>query len=732
MRSFSRFFLHRKVAIALWVLFFLAVPVFTLAQAADPSASGSGLGSCVASFTAPIECILSGIGYAIFSMVGVFLAVVAWLFNVVISQTVFEFAKVFGNSAGIIAGWTVIRDISNIALLFGFVFIGIATILDIHGYEMKKTLPRLVIFAVLLNFSLLASEAVIDGANILSSVLYQQSADRTGVVCSTSGSTVDNCDQEVGIAGEIIGSSKTSTLLNPKKFENIGLTAYLGLTLIETVLIVVLLAGAILLIVRAVTLVFLMVLSPIGFAGYAVPFLEPYAKRWWNALLSQSFFAPIFLVLVFIGLKIGDTLTTTTGSGASLGDLFTQGKDSVSVFLIFALVIGFMIAALMAAKQLGAYGANFATNFATKTVSGAFAPARALSAWGGRSAANYAGSRVEKGYNRFVAKNSLLARGLRYTGADESIAGAIGKVKNVKIDGQSHADRQKEYEHRTHDIERQDKQDDLSQALATIADASATAATKTAAEKTIDNLTQKMSLHDLEEVIKSSSEEMVEALGKSMSPERYKKIMDSKEVSDAKKHQAEHGRFGRFEDDDTARAEFKNLTKEDQEMFAAANGERFEKLLEMQRNGEKVFKEEQLDVLKDSRNLTVAQNADAKRSTIGKRVESLVDAGRADDAYNLIIGERMSAERKAKLDHTALNTVEVQATFDQKDLQALLDNKSNSLTGDEMKKLATYARGQGPSGPVAPRDPGHKVRMGAVNNALMTSEFLRGAYGQDH
>src|SRR6185437_439917 len=165
---------------------------------------------------------------------------------------------------------------------------------------------------------------------------------------------------------------------------------------------------------------------------------------------------------------------------------------------------------------------------------------------------------------------------------------------------------------------------------------------------------------------------------------------------------------------------------------AAANGERFEKLLEMQRNGEKVFKEEQLDVLKDSRNLTVAQNADAKRSTIGKRVESLVDAGRADDAYNLIIGERMSAERKAKLDHTALNTVEVQATFDQKDLQALLDNKSNSLTGDEMKKLATYARGQGPSGPVAPRDPGHKVRMGAVNNALMTSEFLRGAYGQDH
>jgi hypothetical protein len=74
------------------------------------------------------------------------------LFNFAVITLVLEYSKYLGNSAGLLAGWGVLRDIGNIALLFGFVWIGVRTILNIGHYSVGKTLPLLIIFAALLNF----------------------------------------------------------------------------------------------------------------------------------------------------------------------------------------------------------------------------------------------------------------------------------------------------------------------------------------------------------------------------------------------------------------------------------------------------------------------------------------------------------------------------------------------------------------------------------------------------
>lgn len=339
------------------------------------SAVNSSLGKCLIDDI--VGCLINTIAYLILQFANLLLALAGTLFNWVIVKTVFGFSTFLGNSPGLLIAWGILRDVGNMLLLFGFIFIGITMILDLHSYPAKKTLPRLIIFAILMNFSLFAAEAVIDTSNVLSSVMYTQAntdscdydeaAQTVGSQAGVDNLTSDeNCFLNKGIAGKIMEVTGVSGIFDTSNGENTYSNAVvlLMLALFATVATVVLFAGAIMLIIRAVTLVFLMVLAPIGFAALAIPPLEKSGKEWWNRLIHQSFFAPIYLLLIFISLKIGAAVTG--GSTATLANAIAQPHSSVmGIILAFSLVIGFLIASLIMAKKFGAMGASFAINTAT-------------------------------------------------------------------------------------------------------------------------------------------------------------------------------------------------------------------------------------------------------------------------------------------------------------------------------------------------------------------------------
>ncbi|HEX2792308.1 MAG TPA: hypothetical protein VHO23_01150 [Candidatus Paceibacterota bacterium] len=295
------------------------------------------------------------------------------LFNWAIIRTVFEFGQYFGNSSGLLLAWSIMRDIGNIVLLFGFIFMGIATILNTHSmdeYSARKALPRLIIFAILLNFSLFAAQAIIDISNAFGSTFALQA----GQDCS--GDRQDGGCANQGISGSIISMAGIATVWDPsvvqaqsgsddtKKF-----IIYIGTALFVTIAAVTLAAGAIMLVIRAVVLMFLMMTSPIGFAGMAVPQFQGLARKWWGALISQAFFAPVYVLLVLISIKVAEGL----GNGQPIvGALASGSSDSMQVVLVYMIVIGLMIMSLVASKRLGAMGANFATKTAGGAVFGAY------------------------------------------------------------------------------------------------------------------------------------------------------------------------------------------------------------------------------------------------------------------------------------------------------------------------------------------------------------------------
>lgn len=332
----------------------------------------------------------SGIAYLLLVLSSLILWVAGSVFNWVVIRTVFQFATYFGTSDGLLVAWGVLRDIANIGLLFGFIFMGIATILNtpnMEGYSAKKALPRLIIFAVLLNFSLFATQGIIDVANGFASVFSSYAGERCDSNTSnTSNESAEKC-ANVGISGKIAAAAGMNKLPTVGEAWD-GTTGMLQrpyttatmliiLSLLVTITAVVLFAAAIMLVIRVVVLSLLMVTSPIGFAGMAIPALQGIAKDWWHQLLNQSFFAPLYLLMVFISLKLADGLQT---GGASVADAITgrtadgaTAGGNMQVMVVYAVVIGFMVASLMIAKKMGAAGAGFATNAASAVVYGSLA-----------------------------------------------------------------------------------------------------------------------------------------------------------------------------------------------------------------------------------------------------------------------------------------------------------------------------------------------------------------------
>jgi len=394
--------------------------------------------------TGPIAIVM----WVIFKIASLILGLAGIVFNWTVAVLIFQFSRYLGNSPGMLLGWTILRDFGNITLLFGFVFMGLSTILDIHSYPWTKALPRLVIFAVLLNFSLFAAEAVIDGTNVLAAQLYNSTYGNGN--CSTA-SWLD-CAVSTGIAGQFLNKLQISSVFNDSDIGSTlggiyaqfndplgNILKFTALALVVSIAAVVLIAGAIMLLSRAVILAFLMVTSPIGFAGMAVPPLEHLAKDWWHKLINQALFAPVFILLLLVALKMTDGLNSLIGDGGLAAALSTTNSSTTGILLVFGLIIGFMIGALLIAKQFGIYGADFAINAASSVVYGTTARATNLAVGGAayglrrfQQRTGFGGKAGEVAVNRFLRPAELTNWDFRRAPGVAGVLGAAGIKEGAK------------------------------------------------------------------------------------------------------------------------------------------------------------------------------------------------------------------------------------------------------------------------------------------------------------
>lgn len=395
--------------------------------------------------------------------------VAAILFNATINYTL-NMAAFIKDIPIVDLGWTVFRDVTNLLFIFIILYIAINTIVGNEGYGIKKLLGKVIIGAMLINFSLFFTQAMVDASNIFALQFYHKITQDAKGANIAAGSSANNNDYDSGISAAFVnamglqqiyqlgkGSSDgdVSTNLSGGELDKtkIGLNASnliivgLGGTVLVLITAFVFFAGTMMLLARTVVLVFLMILSPIAFMGNILPALGKYTGEWWSKLTSNLLFAPVYMMLLYlvINMVTGSNFKKLGGGNGTFADLFAGGDNWVPTLMTFVILIMLMVGCLIIASKLGVIGGKWAEKTGMGLASGL---GMTLSGAGigmgvARGTLGMAGGAI-----------STIARPLASSGIGRAMgAGALFRagsgLKNIKIGDKSYTDSQKKKEEET-------------------------------------------------------------------------------------------------------------------------------------------------------------------------------------------------------------------------------------------------------------------------------------------
>ncbi len=372
----------------------------------------------------------------------------AYVFDTTVYFVVVKMGALLTDNAGAInpaiqLAWRTFRDLGNILFVFALVFIGIATILGIDRYGYRQMLARVVLAALFINFSLLITSLVIDTANLFAYNIYLVSAGCTEEMIAAGQDT--ECIEK-GISDTFLTQTRISSFFNKDAITNLSQRSETGFlnvstflnvmgTILFSVISFVFIAASFMLLSRFIILTFLLITSPLAFAGMVFPFAQGMARKWWEALLRNAFFAPLFLLFVWVAISISSAFFAGfTDPTSSFGALFTQGEGAqVALLVYFSVLIGLFIASLLIAQQIGVYGAKRAVRVTRVIAKGTYA---GTAGWMVRSGLGGGAQRLRRWYEKQDLKMAQGVERLREKGRVGRAAAAVaGGALNLAHEG---------------------------------------------------------------------------------------------------------------------------------------------------------------------------------------------------------------------------------------------------------------------------------------------------------
>ncbi len=307
--------------------------------------------------TEPVGCaawILYGV---IFKPTSWILAFTGKLFDWTFNYSVLDSSY---RSGFVVEGWGIVRDLCNMFFIFILLYIAIGTVLSLHGVKTKEMIINVVIIGLFINFSLFATQVIIDASNIMARVFYNQISitqkNDAGVSEETNGSFGEkklsealyqkiNPQQILLSAGEA-GSIKIKGVQQetaiPGKVSN---GTFILITILASAMnivgIIVFLSVSLVFISRVIGLWMAMIFSPLVFFSYAVPQMQDVNmvgwKKWWPETLKMAFLAPVFIFFIYIIIKFLDKGLNIIGADTKTGLDFYIAVIVPFVFLMLLL-----------------------------------------------------------------------------------------------------------------------------------------------------------------------------------------------------------------------------------------------------------------------------------------------------------------------------------------------------------------------------------------------------------
>ncbi|MDO8594653.1 MAG: hypothetical protein Q7R93_04035 [bacterium] len=354
------------------------------------SPDGQSASACgfLASTFSPVFCTLSWVANAMMWIS----ARVLWIAGIILNKSIaltINMSSILDSLPIVDIGWKVLRDISNIVFIFIALWCGISITLGLgdNGSKGWGLLAHVVLVALFINFSLFITKAVIDASNIAALHFYSliqqpdHKSDWDGGISEAfmnglqiqslyNSSNIKTFDSKGG--NTYVDAAANSAGTGSLSYTNILLVGVLGSVTI-LVAAFVFFAAAIMFIIRLVTLIMLMILSPLAFVAWILPGASGLASSWWSKLWTQSFFAPLYLALAYVVVSAINApgfniIGGKTGEGIpSFAAAFVGFEgSSISIIFNFIVIIGLLVGCLIVAQQLGAKGSDLMVSWGHK------------------------------------------------------------------------------------------------------------------------------------------------------------------------------------------------------------------------------------------------------------------------------------------------------------------------------------------------------------------------------
>lgn len=313
--------------------------------------------------------LLAWLTYSILWVLSRLIAIAAFLLEAVFrleETTGFTFTKV----TVVTQGWQITRGLCN--MLFAVILLVMAfdTILQLDKFPVKRILPKLILVALLINFSLVFCGIFID----FSQILTRYFIDAAG---GANHSIADQLANGLNIAK--VFNTPTSGLESAEDLRAAlgggaaSLLAIFGSLLFGIVIILVATfaigAGAIFMLIRLVSLWLLLITAPLAWVSMLVPGapgIGDIAGKWWGNFFKWTFFAPTYAFFIYLAVLVAGTpffnLAQTASQKRLTGDIFINSflspDNGISLLLQYVVIIIILIAGLQSAQTAGVVGAG--------------------------------------------------------------------------------------------------------------------------------------------------------------------------------------------------------------------------------------------------------------------------------------------------------------------------------------------------------------------------------------
>lgn len=298
---------------------------------------------------AMIGGIFNGIIYAVFYIlfyVAYVIAVIgAWILNISMNPAIMN--NVFANTA-IYDGWKIIRDICNLLFLLIMLLVAFGTIVQSNKYNIKNSLPKLIIAIFLINFSFVIAGAIIDFGNILMYGILKWMCPATSTICFQS--MYDSLMQVIyGFRVKYIFNASFGLFTWEQVIEIAIATVYTFMYGF------ILLAMAGFITVRTVGLVILLILAPFAYFGEVMPGMEKIASKWWNNIWSYTLFGPIFALMLYI---TGQLAAKTVAVPPIVDPDLAFLGPTITIIISNIIPLLFLLAVIPVTRELGLAGSD--------------------------------------------------------------------------------------------------------------------------------------------------------------------------------------------------------------------------------------------------------------------------------------------------------------------------------------------------------------------------------------